>query len=498
MKKLICCILVVLFLLLSACASGSDFDTLLRQANALHKAQAEMVPEESIRDYVTTLLETELGFTEEELVSLTEGIWRNFDGEKRVTLLQAKQDVDLLFRVLRYCYGAYEYFGGDEIFEKARSAVVNDLEALGDAFEARDMAAVLRKNLAFIQDGHFYINTSPIPEMQSYFRTEELVFELDKSGYFAQVDGEKQYLLSIDGDTDLEEYMKLSIGCDGGLTYHLGMLYDKTIRNKLVNAAFEKTNISLVLDNSASTQTYHLEPAYSEDWEGEVPVVACRDYTQEDAFRSFVGAAIRLREESVAILDLRGNEGGDGGAVQAWLNNYDYKGIAKNLYGKGAFYLTTRASNYIFACNLLSYSFPTAHVDTCESYDYLMHLYQSGENGYIIQKDEAELKWNNGKGLLFVLMDSHTVSGGEWLLAALRTRGNVVFVGTNSAGMIIGSGGQNIALPNSKTHIGFGSSLLLSYDERVFKEGRGFLPDIWVSGDALERVKALINYYKIA
>jgi hypothetical protein len=39
---------------------------------------------------------------------------------------------------------------------------------------------------------------------------------------------------------------------------------------------------------------------------------------------------------------------------------------------------------------------------------------------------------------------------------------------------------------------------LLSYDERVFQEGRGFLPDIWVSGDALERVKALIGYYQVA
>jgi C-terminal processing protease CtpA/Prc len=127
-----------------------------------------------------------------------------------------------------------------------------------------------------------------------------------------------------------------------------------------------------------------------------------------------------------------------------------------------------------------------------------MNLYQSGENGYTLLKEDAELKWNNGKGLLFVLMDNRTVSGGEWLLAALRTRGNVVFVGTNSAGMILGSSGQSIALPNSKIHLYFGTSLMLSYDERVFQEGRGFLPDIWVNGDALERVKALIDYYQVA
>ncbi|HWR19627.1 MAG TPA: S41 family peptidase [Clostridia bacterium] len=496
MKKLICCILVVLFLLLSACASGSDFDTVLREANALHKAQLNMVPESSIHDFIPSLLETDVGFTEEELVSLTKSLNQSFNGEKRVTLTQAKQDVDLLFRVLHYCYGAYEYFGGDEVFDEAKDAVLNDLGALGNAFEVRDMETVLRNNLAFIQDGHFYMNYSPLPEMQSYFSTEELIFQLDKGGYFAQVDGEKQYLLSVDGNTDLEDYMKLSIGSDGWLTYRLGMLSDTNLRSKLINAAFEQTTVSLMLNNAADAQSYDQTLAYSEDWKGEVPVVACRDYTQEDAFRSFVSAAIRLREEPVAILDLRGNGGGDGGAVQAWLNNYDYNGIAKNLYGKGAFYISSRAAGYLISYNLSSYSFPTKSSD--KYYEVLMNLYQRGMNGHILMKDDAKLRWNNPNGLLFVLMDSDTMSGGELLLAALRTRGNVVFVGTNSAGMILGSGGQNIALPNSKIHIGFGNSLLLSYDERVFQEGRGFLPDIWVSGDALERVKALISYYQEA
>lgn len=83
-------------------------------------------------------------------------------------------------------------------------------------------------------------------------------------------------------------------------------------------------------------------------------------------------------------------------------------------------------------------------------------------------------------------------------MAALRTRSSVIFIGTNSMGMMLGASGEQIALPNSNIHFSFGYSLLLSYDERVFQEGRGFLPDIWVSGDALERVNALIAYYKLA
>jgi hypothetical protein len=203
-----------------------------------------------------------------------------------------------------------------------------------------------------------------------------------------------------------------------------------------------------------------------------------------------------LSQEPITILDLRGNGGGDGGVVQSWLNNYDYPGIAKNLYGKGFFFLATRASCYITACNLEYYSFPTE--SSRNFHDNLMYSYQYGNNDYVLRKDDATLRWNHAKGLLFVLMDSETRSGGEWILAALRTQKNVIFVGSNSTGCMLGAAGQTIVLPNSKITLNYGSSLLLWYDERVFQEGRGFLPDIWVGGDALERVEALIAYYQLA
>ncbi len=494
MKKLVCGILVVLFLLLSACASGSDFDTLLREANALHKAQLNMVPESSIHNFIPSLPDTDVGFTEEELISLTKNLNRVADEKKFITINQAKHDIDLLFRTLRFCYGPYEYFGGDYAFEEAQTAILYDIGTFGASFQIGKLVEVLRNRLSFVQDGHFTINGRPVVDMYSYFSSEELEFAHDKTGYYAMIDDAKHYISAVGGDTNIETYMKRSISSDGRLVYYIGMLSKQTAKQLTVSVTLENSVRELTLSKVVEQQIYDTMIPYSADWDTDVPVVTCTDYTQEDAFRSFVGAAIRLRDEPIAILDLRGNGGGDADAVQAWLNNYDYKGIAKNLYGKGYYYLTTRASNYIFACNLSSYSFPTAHIDP---YDYLMDLYQSGENGYIVQKDEAELKWNSGKGLLFVLMDSRTISGGEWLLAVLRTRGNVVFVGTNSAGMILGSLGQNIALPNSRIYISSGSSLLLSYDERVFQEGRGFLPDVWVNGDALERVQKLIEYYGV-
>ncbi|HWR19628.1 MAG TPA: S41 family peptidase [Clostridia bacterium] len=498
MKKLVCGILIVLLLLCSACAQEQTFESVLAEANALHKAQAEMVPEESIRDYVPKLPETELGFTEEELVSLTEGINQRFNGQKRISLAQAKQDVDLLFRVFRYCYGVYEYFGGDEVFTQAKASVLNDLEALGTGFNASDMTAVLRKHLAYIKDGHFAINYTTIHEMQSYFSAEELTFNRDNHGFYASVEGEKQYLLSVDGNTNLEDHMKLSIGPDGGLTYRLGMLYDKAIRNKAVSTEFEKTTILLKLENSASTQTYDAALTYSEDWESKVPVVACRDLTTPETCNRFINSASRLSSSKVAILDLRGNRGGSPYVVNWWLKAYGPGGLDEYWFGTSSMYRSGKALSYILARSMDAGANYFSLWDENNSLrNNYMKLYQTGENSYDISRENIPLKQLEAEGILFVLMDDGNCSAGEVLLFALRNRKNTILVGTNSNGCLLGGTGQQVVLPNSKIIISYGNGLMFWYDERVFQEGRGFLPDIWVNGDALERVQKLIEYYGV-
>lgn len=500
MKKLICGILIVLLLLFSACAREevNEFQRLLGEANTLHAAQAEMVPEENIRNYVTALPATELGFTEEELVSLTEGIGRSFNGDRKLSLSQAKQDVDLLFRVFRYCYGVYEYFGGDEVFGEAKDAVLNDLDALGNMLKARDMAAVLKKHLAFIQDGHFYINSSAVLEPLSYFSTEEFVFSEDNQGYFSQVDGEKQYLLSVDGDTDTEGYMKRSIGPGGELIYYLGMLGEKSVRNQIVDAAFDKTTVSLMLNNAAFTKAYDAAPAYSEDWKGKVPVVVCRDLTMPETCKSFISSAAKLSSYEIAILDLRGNSGGSPDAVKQWLNAYGPDGLWKYWLATSAMSRTGRALSYILAHSMDAGANYFSLWDTNNRQrDLYMQLYRTGENSYDISRENVPLKQLNAEGLLFVLMDDRDFSAGEALLFALRNRKNTIFVGTNSGGALRGGTGQQVVLPNSKISFFYGSSLFFWYDERVFQEGRGFLPDIWVNGDSLERVQKLIAYYNL-
>lgn len=491
MKKLVCCILIVSILLCSACAQELDFQSVLKEANALHKAQLEMVPESSIHDFTPSLPKTEIGFTEEELALLTTDPMT----KKRITIQQAEQDIDILFRVFHYCYGPYEYFGGEEVFSEAKEAILADIAALGSSFKVSDLVYALQNRLSFVQDGHFTINYRTVFEPQIYHYTEEIAFEKDESGYYNQSDDGKQYLISVNGDTAVENYMKLSISPEGKFVYYIGMLCDANTR-QLLNLAFEQETIQLMLQEYNPGVDYDPNVDYTDDWNAEVPVVVCRNFMQEDAYRSFAGCAGRLSQEPIAILDLRGNVGGGQNVVSSLLNNYDYNGIARNMYGKSYLYSASRAGGYITACSAFSY--PSLIYSQESIYDYYMNIYQNGVNDYYLHKDDAKLRWSNAKGLLFVLMDSETVSGGEWILAALRTQKNVIFVGSNSTGCMLGAAGQTIVLPNSKITLNYGSSLLLCYDERVFQEGRGFLPDIWVGGDALERVEALIAYYQLA
>lgn len=497
MKRLLCGILVLLCFFLAACAekSGSAFQAVLDETNALHEAQTQMVPAGSIRDYLPELPEKELGFTEEELILLTEGLGLNSDYYKRVTLAQAKQDVDLLLRALRYGYGPYEYFGGDEAFGEAQAAILDELGALKNSFRGSKMISVLRNRLSFVKDGHFSVNFQPIPEMFFYFNSDAFVFEQDEHGFFTQVNDEKQYLLSVNGDTDLQNYMKCSIASDGRLIYSLGTLLSAGTQSPSLMAVFEHETMWLPLEMYTAGADYDAQEAYHENWDGLVPVVSCRNFMQQASYKSFLGAAERLKDVPVAILDLRANMGGSAAVVREWLTCYDADGIAKNCYGIGCFSITTRAANYLTA-QKLQYLPKLQPKD--ELYAYYMEEYRNGTDNYYVFNDSGALEWCDAENLLFVLMDHDTASAAEWLLSALRTRENTVFVGTNSAGLLVGGPDEWIKLPNSGIYISFGVSMLLTYDERVFEEGRGFLPDVWVNGDALEQTEKLIEYYGLA
>ena len=63
-------------------------------------------------------------------------------------------DITCLVDVLRDCYGMYEYFG-DDLFLQAKENVKNYLKS--NEFNFDNTLAFFKKEISFINDGHFYI-----------------------------------------------------------------------------------------------------------------------------------------------------------------------------------------------------------------------------------------------------------------------------------------------------------------------------------------------------
>lgn len=279
MKKVICIALAVTLLFCSACSrdNQAEFQTVLDDANTLHEAPADMTVAESIHDYMPEM-SGGAGFTEDELASLIQNVNCIASDKMTITIEQATQDVDLLFRVLRYCYGPYEYLGGDQVFEKAKTSILADLDALNNPLKIGELTAVLQKRLSFMKDDHFLMNGNHLIEMNSYFTTEEVIFACDESGYYTMRDGTKTYVQSVSGDTDVESYMKLSISPEGKLVYYVGILFPQTAEEIPLSVVFESDTMTLTLRKVILQLNYDLYQAYSEDWDSDVPVVACRYY----------------------------------------------------------------------------------------------------------------------------------------------------------------------------------------------------------------------------
>lgn len=455
----------------------------VKEINEQHALETMRVPDVDIKAYTPEMKALEVGFTDEELCSMTD-YGKHKGSVSRLTYEEAAEDADLIFRVLKNCYGAYFYFGGDKVFERAKKNVLSDCKAAGENLSVGILRESFKRNLGFVKDGHFWIDNGPILAKAVYYSNEEIIFLKDEKGYYTEQDGKRNYVSLVDDSDEVENYMKRSINDEGMLVYRLGML-----------SADEREMVEVVFDNR--TEEFVLEPpkfeintdniTYYSDYEvSGIPVIAIRSFMYEQNGSRFVRSAETVRNSKISILDMRGNSGGMSKYVTDWLDIY---APALSEYASGNIYVhrRSRAADYLTYKNLEKYL-------SNEETERLLSNYRSGSNGWEIKEASAFVRSENNN-FLFVLVDSRTFSAGEWLIAALRNKDNVIFVGTNSGGGLISDNAIKIVLPNSKINIQCGTGLGFYYDDTVFTEETGFSPDIWVNTDAMQHTLNLIAYY---
>ncbi|MDD2202244.1 MAG: hypothetical protein PHP20_10610 [Firmicutes bacterium] len=66
----------------------------------------------------------------------------------------AAAEVDFIFRVFKYGYAGYQYFGGDDAFGAAKARILEELSCRSEDILQNEYESIICSHLGFIQDGH--------------------------------------------------------------------------------------------------------------------------------------------------------------------------------------------------------------------------------------------------------------------------------------------------------------------------------------------------------
>ena len=112
----------------------------------------------------------------------------------------------------------------------------------------------------------------------------------------------------------------------------------------------------------------------------------------------------------------------------------------------------------------------------------------------------TEIKYHKNKliendGLVIALIDNGVASAGESFVKYLKQLSNVIFIGTNTAGVLHFANMGMCNLPNSKIEVFLSKTISMETDFN-FREGKGYFPDFWVNPEeALDlSLKFISNY----
>ena len=479
----------------------AEFQKQLEQFNADHIAEGGKMPEGTIIDYEEPLPEKDVGFTEKELESLTDYKKAAQPSDSAlISPAQAKVDTELFFRVLKYCYGPYRYFGGDAKFGKAKVAVLSEIPVKN--ISTRCLEDILIQNLGFVQDVHFTIGDRHFADFSVYLHSEAAEYAKDASGYYKTENGKKYYVALVDGK-DPAEFMKLSISPGGKLVYYVGGLYGL----KQVNEQKKLPSVTVSYRSGGTSDTLQFPQWVSPDDKpgegfrkselGGVPVVSIRRFMDNDAkdtaCEDFAASGSALKGKKVMILDLRGNGGGNDEYAINWIKNFTSKWSGKSAIAWNQITLQSRAGEYIFSKFMLSLPKVTENVKL--EAKSAMEAYRNGKNQWNLNQFLFHSQTDN-TSLICVLMDKNNASSGEDVISFLSNLKNVVLVGTNTAGCMIGNVAVSFVLPNSRLNVAC-ANWLESFNSDVFTEGVGLKPDIWDASGKTDRLLAMLRYYHL-
>ena len=381
----------------------------------------------------------------------------------------AIDDIMLLFHVLRSAYGPYIYFGGDDMFLPLRDRLIDEIiDSINryDEIRTTDFHRIVLAGLrSVINDNHFIFGGSTVGQSATFF-TSDTPFDRDEYGFWHRESGLR--VAEIEGH-NMYDVFRVSMDEQANVFYsaviyvmeHVGLP-----RRTIYLVMEDNSRYELMLQRLTTDRKRHTLPSL--EWVDGVAVVTIRnmggltpwpirssEQNQQmiSETRTFISFATELQNESVIIIDVRGNSGGMEYVSSHFLHLLTRRIIPQNF----------------------------AEVWT-----------PSGEfTGVMHHPRQTPLIEHNQR--IIILIDRHVSSGAEWFADRLFSMSNTLVVGQNTSGALMArTTFAPLTLSNSSFDASFGESIFI-FPDGHFIEGVGFTPDIWVYGDALTATLALFN-----
>jgi len=397
----------------------------------------------------------------------------------------ALEEVDFLFKMLKYGYAGYGLFGGDETFEKGKEKIIQEISE-ADTFLIGNYAGIIIENLSFINDGHFRFGNQSLFTRHHFHYSREIDFSRDEEGFFTTKEGEQVYLDSVNG-SDPEDYLKLSLDEEGNLVYRLAKITPGDGWPYPVTLSFSDNQGSDELVNLFPIQSMGFDRVIYDSYEREgYPVIVHRIAPgwEEEEMKRFTDGAKELKNEKVAILDIRGHVGGADMFGRGWVQNY-----TGSLRGPSAGRIMVDLRTQTAQKFQVSW-----YEGTDRDSGWAESRFSPVEGGWS-NISFSKPRFHTNDRYLIVLIDDNNASAGESFVRFLKQVENVIIIGSNTSGVSTVGNVATFFLPHSAIPIQMGVSLFLEPDLSM-REGIGIEPDIWVDprGSLELAIKFAKNY----
>ncbi|MCL2674636.1 MAG: hypothetical protein FWE92_04820, partial [Defluviitaleaceae bacterium] len=239
-------------------------------------------------------------------------------------------DTEFLFDILRYGYGAYQYFGGDDVFLPLRETTLGRIHRLNNpATAGAYVNSLLVPALeSVIADNHFWIDRNRIGIGSQLYMNHDFVVHRTDNGFATELGGTIHLVAETTLDGQQVEGLLPTLTEDGQFAWAFGHviygsyapfgIYMDVIFENAETGEKTAYTVRLVKVSNASGLTSRM---YSLSRRNGIPILRNR-HLQGNMQHSFTNTGATLRDEPVLILDLRGHNGGNDGLAWEWIRQY--------------------------------------------------------------------------------------------------------------------------------------------------------------------------------